>query len=101
MTILTVILIIVGSILSVIGVMAALAQIRTYNLLKDIVDSGAIPSMKGWDVKKKAREIIDMGYVQDKKYADSISTSLRNMKDTEANELANKVDQIVKAIPPV
>jgi len=96
MTIISVIAVIIGLALTVVMIMAALAQIKTYNLLKDIVDFGGIPSLAGYTLKKQAQEIIYMGYTNDKKKANTISTSLRNMKDAKAHELADKLDEILK-----
>ena len=82
---------------TVILVKAALAVVDIHKLLKDVIESGAIPQAKLWMAKKKAEDIIKQGYAENKKEAADVLTSLRAMKDNSSKELADLLDKVVKA----
>jgi hypothetical protein len=97
MSILVVVGIIVGLAIEVILVMAAIAMINTHKLLRDVIDSGAIPQVTVFRAKRQAIEIVNAGVITDPKIVEQVMEVLSPLKsDRQAMDLVSKLNDLQK-----
>lgn len=94
-------MIVVYIIASIIGLAMAIimfiAIVRIWQILNEIIASGAIPKVLEARAKKEANEIIRYGAIQDSKRADKICQFLSSLKnDQEAIQLLQQIDELKK-----
>jgi len=99
MDILTLIFILIGLAIIILLIYGAICAIRSYSYLKEIVESGAIPSFSKYKMLRQAEEIIASGHI-DFLHRDNITAlaaSLRKIEgDHDCQRLADKLDEMLK-----
>ena len=102
MDILTLIFILIGLAIIILLIYGAICAIKSYNLLKEIVESGTITSFSKYKLKKQAEEIIASGRI-DFLHRDNIielAASLRKIEDDPVcQRQADKLEEMLKAKP--
>ena len=102
MDILTLLLILISIALTILIIYGAICAIKSYNLLKEIVESGTITSFSKYKLKKQAEEIIASGRI-DFLHRDNIielAASLRKIEDDPVcQRQADKLEEMLKAKP--
>jgi hypothetical protein len=69
--------------------------VKTWLLLNDIVNSGALPLYTGIKAKREARAILALGYINYPDKADELFNTLSRLsEDQEASELLHQLEEL-------
>jgi hypothetical protein len=102
MAIYTIMLVLISLAITILLIYGAICAIKSYNLLRQIVESGAIPSFSKYKLRKQAEEIIASGHIDylSRDNTISLAASLHQIEnDPESQRLAEKLDEMIKAQP--
>ena len=83
MDILTLIFILIGLAIIILLIYGAICTIRSYNYLKEIVESGAIPSFSKYKMLRQTEEIVASGHIDflHRDNLTALAASLRKIED--------------------